>query len=444
MAVPQTNTTLIQLVDLFKDIADRHMQINDFGFGTTDEIGESRRMLYPYLWITVVDDSTLVFGSGGISHIDFSLTLIVADKVNNQTNNGNQLGEESNNGLEVSSDTQQMIYDIMAELSTHPGYDDMNIKVTNDITLSPAWDEDDGRVNGWTATLDLRMPFRLTYCNAPFSNTYIPSLPLPCNPATILNSDSSYSTSVASGDTLILPDGLINNSDSSYIVNLPATNGLTIPDITHTDSDGSPITLPAQTPMICTPGGVSGHNNKVFKSGCTTSRFTNDDGVLQMGNGADFLTLTYNNHFGNTDRFTDRNGAQIYPDGIVCDWSTWKEDTGYFLAYQKDMEPRTRLDILLTTSPFTRDGFGDWYVPNVSQVLNICNFGIIPGAIFQWWNYPPFNYDELASGFDDRFWTSTFASGNAYVILYIGVSTKTNYWGTHKTKLVREFNVSEL
>lgn len=50
-----------------------------------------------------------------------------------------------------------------------------------------------------------------------------------CDPATVTNSDSSYTQEVAAGATLNLPD------------------------VTHTDSDGSPVTLPGMVAFVATP-----------------------------------------------------------------------------------------------------------------------------------------------------------------------------------------------
>jgi hypothetical protein len=106
---------------------------------------------------------------GGFSYVDFELTLIVADKVNNTLNDADELGEESNNGTEVSSDTLQIINDIIAEMSQAPYYVTNSIKLQGDVVTNPVFDEDDGRVNGWTADLTLRMPFHLTSCGSPMT-----------------------------------------------------------------------------------------------------------------------------------------------------------------------------------------------------------------------------------------------------------------------------------
>lgn len=162
-------TTLNELVAILENIKDRHFQLNDFGFGTTDEIGEARKMNYPYLWVTTTDGTTFVQGSqrGGFAYMDFELSIIVVDKVNNSLNIDDDLGEDSNNGLEVSSDTLQIINDILSEISTNPFYVRNRISIPNDVTADPVFDQDDGRVNGWIADITIRMPFQLKYCDTP-------------------------------------------------------------------------------------------------------------------------------------------------------------------------------------------------------------------------------------------------------------------------------------
>jgi surface protein len=106
--------------------------------------------------------------------------------------------------------------------------------------------------------------------------------PITCADATVENSDASYTDTVASGGTLVLPDvtitaynsdldvvvavtgasvrdvnliiddSLVSNSNSSYSVSLPASDPLVLPDITVTDSDGSTYTQPSVEDVVCT------------------------------------------------------------------------------------------------------------------------------------------------------------------------------------------------
>ena len=57
--------------------------------------------------------------------------------------------------------------------------------------------------------------------------------------ASVNNSDSSYTASVASGGTLALPDITISNSNDSYSVTSPSVKDVDLPNITLANSDGS-------------------------------------------------------------------------------------------------------------------------------------------------------------------------------------------------------------
>ena len=43
--------TINQLIKLFNDFSDSHLQLKDFGYGPTSEIGTTRQMNFPYLWV---------------------------------------------------------------------------------------------------------------------------------------------------------------------------------------------------------------------------------------------------------------------------------------------------------------------------------------------------------------------------------------------------------
>ena len=105
------------------------------------------------------------------------------------------------------------------------------------------------------------------------------------------NSDSSYTNTVASGATLVLPDitvtdsdgstssvpsvqnvlctpsadATVENSDSSYTNTVASGGTLTLPDITVTDSDGSTFTQPSVVNVVCSSAADGTVNvNSVF------------------------------------------------------------------------------------------------------------------------------------------------------------------------------------
>ena len=99
-----------------------------------------------------------------------------------------------------------------------------------------------------------------------------------------------------------------------------------------------------------------------LKTGQTTSYRTGDDGDLEAGRLTSFLVLPCNNSFGNTDRFTDSVGGQVYGAGngsladYVIDHAT---GLGWYRLMQGTSDWDNSIDdslsCLLYTSPSPRD-----------------------------------------------------------------------------------------
>lgn len=109
---------------------------------------------------------------------------------------------------------------------------------------------------------------------------------------------------------------------------------------------------------------------------------------------ADFFTLQQNNSFGNTDRFTDINGLQVYGDGYKIDNYTglgW----GNITATQKGL-----YDHITDATASTDNGFTDWFVPSRNQYQSILSQ---PEVL----DYTPFNIAysnnmRMSTGVTDR------------------------------------------
>lgn len=229
--------------------------------------------------------------------------------------------------------------------------------------------------------VDLELP-DITHTNSDGSPITLPAqTPLTCTPC-VVNTIN------------------VSNSNDTYSVN--TTTDLELPDITHTDSDLSSVVLPAQTPMICTPQEPLYRSSEVFKSGQTTFYTTGDDGDLELGNGADFYTLSENNGFGNTARFTDLSGVDWNGGGsptgsLAIDWSTWNRVDDKVAVWNIDLSAIDTwangvswglVDNLST-------GFANgWHLPNINESLTIMDFEISTLPMF-----------FLSNGSD--FWTST-------------------------------------
>lgn len=74
--------------------------------------------------------------------------------------------------------------------------------------------------------------------------------------------------------------GNITNSDNTFSASVIVGRTLSLPDITHTDSDGLPVTLPAQTPMVCSLPVCSGVD--VVNSDDTFHQHVNDGVTLEL------------------------------------------------------------------------------------------------------------------------------------------------------------------
>ena len=150
----------------------------------------------------------------------------------------------------------------------------------------------------------------------------------------------------------------------------------------------------------------------LLKTNQQTSYRTGDDGDIEAGRSVDFFTLSANNPFNNTNRFTDEAGNQDYLLGIVIDWSTYDGTT--VLGYRRTSSGtavtwNNAIDgaLSVSISPFT----SGWRLPNVNEMQNIMNFNqsFVNGAF----NYSPF------SNSDTLLWTSNTLNGSSSNKFYV-------------------------
>jgi len=180
-----------------------------------------------------------------------------------------------------------------------------------------------------------------------------------------------------------------------------------------------------------------------FKTGQTTSYVANDDGDLERGNGVDFLTLSHNNYFGNTNRFTDILGGQTYADNWIIDWSTYNQVTGAFLMWYRVYEAAATWTNAMAAQPYTRGAYADCYLPNEAELYNLLNRGVTPST-----NYAPFNLNVVAA--NNGLWTSTTIPNNTLAAYFFaGTAANNTIGGSSKVAnqrfiLMRYGNISEL
>jgi hypothetical protein len=224
-----------------------------------------------------------------------------------------------------------------------------------------------------------------------------------CSGGTVQNSDASYTASVPSGGSLVLPNSnvSVNGSPSGQLTSVKQVNIQVVDGVTPITPDT--VTISGNTVTIDVPAAVSRSTAQLMKTGQTTSYRTGDDGDLEAGRSVSFTVLAENNPFGNTNRFTDELGGSTYTNNIVIDWSTYNGST--VLGWRRTLNGafvnwNTAIDGALAVSiaPFTTG----WRLPNVQELSSICVWDA------NWrFNYAPFN---IGNSF--TLWSSTTASSS--------------------------------
>jgi hypothetical protein len=150
-----TIITINQLMSMFKTFSDNHLQLNDFGYGPTSEIGTSRQMEFPYLWITHRTSSRLEVTNKTIVP-ELLFTFIIVDQINNQSNYLDENGLDSDNGQEIISDTFQISQDLVLYIMTQ--MNQYGVMLSEDsISMEAMFDETDDKVYGWLLEPTLKL-----------------------------------------------------------------------------------------------------------------------------------------------------------------------------------------------------------------------------------------------------------------------------------------------
>jgi hypothetical protein len=156
--------SLNQLVNWFNDFSQRHFFLNDFGFGEMYDIGTSRQMNLPYMWLSLNDGSTITTANKTIIPV-ISFNVMVVDKVNIQPNYQDTNGFNSDNAHEILSDTLQTINDLIVEIQQSWGY--YGIMLNSDVNIFPVVDETPDKIYGFNAVVNLKL--RYVNCDIPAS-----------------------------------------------------------------------------------------------------------------------------------------------------------------------------------------------------------------------------------------------------------------------------------
>jgi hypothetical protein len=150
--------TINKIVSIFRDISIRHEMVNDFGFGPTSNIGAERPMMFPYMWL---EPSTVTIQKANQAQTYNSLLVSFDVYVMDKIDKGDLNFEDT------LSDTNYILNTIVTEISQHQFYIDMNISTVGDFSMNPVMEDGTDNVNGWKATISLKVPLRYTPCTTP-------------------------------------------------------------------------------------------------------------------------------------------------------------------------------------------------------------------------------------------------------------------------------------
>lgn len=149
-------TTLNQIITWFRQYAEQHPTLRDFGYGATDMIGTTRPLNFPYMWIASTNSNPITI-SNHIIQPEFEFLAMFVDALSDQTQVTEENGYASNNEQEVLSDTYQIIQDFIAWLNS--SWRATGITLGNVAPAQPVSDTTPDRVSGWAFTFSLKIPY---------------------------------------------------------------------------------------------------------------------------------------------------------------------------------------------------------------------------------------------------------------------------------------------
>ena len=150
--------TYKELVDSIGATVNRHFILKDFGYGALTDIktvDEGTRINYPYAFLNPTQSTR----TG--QTVTYRFNLIVMDVAQEDPTNG------FSNYLEVQSNCQQYIDDILANLRFSKPYEQFDL--TLNVNLTPFKERFQDTVAGMTATLEMELPLALNDCITPIA-----------------------------------------------------------------------------------------------------------------------------------------------------------------------------------------------------------------------------------------------------------------------------------
>lgn len=152
--------TYKQIVDLFKQAAFDHLMIEDFGYGALSDIktrnqseNGDQEVNYPYAFL---NPTTHQRSQGAVT---YQFNLIMMDMAREE------VGDKYENFLQIQSDCQQYIDDMVAHLWNSASRSDIQLT----MSYTPFVERFQDEVAGMTAGISIVVPISINDCIAPFA-----------------------------------------------------------------------------------------------------------------------------------------------------------------------------------------------------------------------------------------------------------------------------------
>ena len=209
--------TLNQLMREFSEIATAHRQIKTYFQGDFFDAISRDAVEYPMMV------ATLQPGSLGDGFVNVNVIITICDKYNIQ---------EYRQINEVHSDCLSICNDIKVTMQQYrwTEFSDINFTISTDPFIQRSQDV----TAGWSMNVSLNVFDDGNWCDLPMDDydfeNGTPSHSNDCYPAIVTNSDGTFTHSIPSGDTYILPDTTYN-----VYVNEILQNSITAPTLAATE-----------------------------------------------------------------------------------------------------------------------------------------------------------------------------------------------------------------
>lgn len=210
-------TTINQLNQELNEIANAHLQVHDYFWGSIFDYTQTREITYPLI--------NCYYPSGSLNKnlTQIQLYIECSDKVYKDRSNLN----------DTESDTLQVLRDFHNVMLRSTRWN--RIARLESATVSKFWERSADEIAGHTMIVSLTLFDTTSICNLPLEGyDFDTSLISSCQPVLIFENDILVDT-IQSGGTYSYSTSVVStvrNSDNSYDVEVDAGDTLVLPDTT--------------------------------------------------------------------------------------------------------------------------------------------------------------------------------------------------------------------